>query len=493
MVSLLLLSTLVFATVSQAQNASTESIRSSATCEYFSGNNQVDVDYFLSLDYQTDLVYWNAGCAALKPACILFPKNADEVSLVVKQLRQTNETFAIKSGGHSPNKGFSSNDGGVLVSLTKLNEITLGDDGKTVRVGPGNRWQDIHKKLEGTGKTVIGGRIGHVGVGGYIVGGGLSFMSSEYGWAMNNVADMEVVLADGTVVHANPEENADLFKVLKGGGLNFGIVTTYTIYAYDQGQVWGGMVTYTADKTDRMLKAIRDFNEYYPDDKAGALIDIWLVFLYYNGPEPPPGVFDNFTDIGPLTNGAKTRSYSEYLSTNSFGVINGMQYNMGSETIPLPPASSNFMEEIHQIFYDQTSALLSVPGLLASMAVQPMPPNIVNKAIDRGGDLLAFDRDTWHFVIEFDFSYLFSSDDGVIDAGLKNISTTIQRRVLEEQASGNLPNTYSPLFMNDAHYDQDYWGRLKDASRALARAAKSKFDPNNFFAPPRVTNFYIQP
>lgn len=93
------------------------------------------------------------------------------MSTVIKTFNQNNETFAVKSGGHNPNQNFSSIDGGPLISTADLNEVTLDKESMTVRVGPGNRWEDVHKVLDGTNTTVIGGRIGNVGVGGYILGG----------------------------------------------------------------------------------------------------------------------------------------------------------------------------------------------------------------------------------------------------------------------------------------------------------------------------------
>ena len=107
----------------------------------------------------------------------------------------------------------------------------------TVRVGPGNDWQDVHKALEDTGVTVVGGRIGEVGVGGYVVGGGLSFLSTQYGWAANNIVAFEVVLANATIVTASNTSHADLYEALKGGGNNYGIVTSYIMVAHPMGQV----------------------------------------------------------------------------------------------------------------------------------------------------------------------------------------------------------------------------------------------------------------
>ena len=199
----------------------------------------------------------SVGCAALKPACIIRPANTAEMATVVRVLNQNNETFTVKSGGHNPNQNFSSIDGGPLVSTADLNEVIYDEASMTVRVGPGNRWEDVHKVLDGTGATVVGGRIGNVGVGGYILGGqcfsrdvikigrlssihlpgGLSFLSAEYGWAANNVVEFELVLSNATVVTASSTTNSDLWKALKGGGGNFGIVTSYTLQARPIGQV----------------------------------------------------------------------------------------------------------------------------------------------------------------------------------------------------------------------------------------------------------------
>jgi FAD/FMN-containing dehydrogenase len=139
--------------------------------------------------------------------------------------------------GHNPNEGFSSIQSGPLISTKHLNEVTFDTSSMTVRVGPGNDWQDVHKALEGTGVTVVGGRIGEVGVGGYVVGGGLSFLSTQYGWAANNIVAFEVVLANATIVTASNTSHADLYQALKGGGNNYGIVTAYHMVAHPMGQV----------------------------------------------------------------------------------------------------------------------------------------------------------------------------------------------------------------------------------------------------------------
>lgn len=115
--------------------------------------------------------YWSTGCAALKPQCVVYPRNAQQMSTVVKVLQQTDEPYAIKSGGHNPNKGMASVQGGPLISTANMNEVIYNRPSQTIRIGPGQSWENITDALKSYGVTVVGGRIGNVGVGGYLLGG----------------------------------------------------------------------------------------------------------------------------------------------------------------------------------------------------------------------------------------------------------------------------------------------------------------------------------
>lgn len=132
-------------------------------------------------DETTD-TYWDAENKDDRPACILFPASAKDVSVAIKALKERPSVpFAIKSGGHQFNRGFSSTDGGVLISFRpNLASVSLSEDGETAEVGPGARWQEASEALDPSNKCVVGGRVGNVGVGGYILGGGLSFLTAQY-------------------------------------------------------------------------------------------------------------------------------------------------------------------------------------------------------------------------------------------------------------------------------------------------------------------------
>jgi FAD/FMN-containing dehydrogenase len=128
--------------------------------------------------------YYNSGLAELGPACIAFPSSAEEVSTLVKLLNEHKTVpFAVKSGGHSPNPGHASVKDGVLIALRKLTGTTLDKEKKLAYVKPGGHFWDVYKALEGTGHQVVGARLGVVGIGGYLLQGGLSFLTGQYGMA----------------------------------------------------------------------------------------------------------------------------------------------------------------------------------------------------------------------------------------------------------------------------------------------------------------------
>lgn len=141
------------------------------TCDTVASRTSISILKTLSIDYNTaQTEYWSTSCGDLKPTCILEPETPEEVAAILSILHENNETFAIKSGGHNPNNYFASVDGGPLISTKKLNEIIFDAGSETVRVGPGNRWDEVGAQLDATGYTVVGGRIGNVGVGGYLLG-----------------------------------------------------------------------------------------------------------------------------------------------------------------------------------------------------------------------------------------------------------------------------------------------------------------------------------
>ncbi|KAF2866830.1 hypothetical protein BDV95DRAFT_598711 [Massariosphaeria phaeospora] len=439
--------------------------------------------------------YWSTSCSALTPSCIIFAKSAEEVSTVVKLLGNTTESFAVKSGGHNPNNYFASVQGGPLISTEHLDQTIVDQATGIIDVGPGNRLDGISAKLQGTGWTFVGGRIGNTGVGGLVLGGGLSYMSAQYGWSASSVLQYDIVFANGTIGHINKDNYPDLFKALKGGGNNFGVVTNYRLQAYRQGDIWGGNLVYlrTPDKDAKLLKAVRDFTEYNEDPKAAVivtaeranlnLVDSWIIFLFYDGPTPPAGKFQNFTDANPLLDTTRTRTYADLMAYSNWVVVKGSVVDIATETIPIPSSANavEVMEGLHSHWRNISSTTLGVPGIVASIAWQPFPRKIAQEARARSPDLIDADDSVDRIIIEMNYSFIPQSEYERMADTVEATYSGVRNRVLEWQASGKLPEAYLPVFMNYGFYRQDYFGRLRPENRALARSVANSVDPQGFF------------
>lgn len=466
------------------------------TCSEVEALGNIEVAKPLSLSYVAEQnEYWSESCSLLKPSCIIFPTSAQDVAAVIKILKGTDETWAVKSGGHNPNKYWSSVEDGPLISTAKLNHVTVDQATGIIRAGPGQRLDSISAALDGSGWTFVGGRIGNTGIGGLILGGGLSYMSAQYGWSASLVLEYEVVLADGSIVTVSETEHPDLFVALKGGVNNFGIVTTYVLQGQPQGNIYGGNLVFlrTPDKDKQLLKAVRDFTEYNTDDKAAVivtaertnvnLIDSWIIFIFYDSPTPPANIFKNFTDIGPITNTLKTQSYADLMAGSNWVIVPASTVHIATETIPLP--SDDVWEEvfdsIHTHWRETTASTLLVPGIVASIAYQPFPKSIAEKAQAAGDDLISAEPDVDKLIIEMNYSFLPGPFDAMADT-MEATYTGVRQRVLDFQADGTLPDdVYLPLFANYAFFRQDYFSRLKPESRALAAAVSAEYDPDGLF------------
>jgi FAD/FMN-containing dehydrogenase len=155
-----------------------------------------------------------------------------------------------------PVPGAASIAEGVLISTENLNTMRLTDANTIAQLGPGLRWGAVYEWISQYNLGIVGGRYGPVGVPGLLLGGGINYFSSKYGWAANTVSNFEVVLANGTIVNANAQTNPDLFWALKGGSSNFGIVTRFDVRTFPVTSVYGGTTFYKPKYVDEYLDAI---------------------------------------------------------------------------------------------------------------------------------------------------------------------------------------------------------------------------------------------
>ncbi|KAF1836151.1 FAD binding domain-containing protein [Decorospora gaudefroyi] len=214
--------------------------------------------------------YWDQKACEVKPSCVVRPRNVWELAQAVKilkrefdirseQAKQSGEgiepVFAVRGGGHSPVAGASSIQGGVVMNLGLFNDITLAEDRKSVGIGAGCKWIQVSKALEEQNLAVAGGRNAAVGIAGLSLGGGLSFFSPRYGLVCSNMIEYEVVLADGSIETASATTNPDLWRALKGGSNNFGIVTRFTARTFPFTTIWSGFLYLPSFQYSKVLAA----------------------------------------------------------------------------------------------------------------------------------------------------------------------------------------------------------------------------------------------
>ena len=190
------------------------------------------------------------------PGLVLRPRDVDEVASAVAFARDhPHLPLAIRSGGHGIS-GRSTNDGGLVIDVGALNDITILDETtRTVRIGPGARWRDVSKVLQPHGWALSSGDHGGVGVGGLATAGGIGFLSRKYGLTIDHLRAVEMVLADGRHVRASADENVELFWAARGAGANFGVAVAFEFVVDEVDQVGWAQLAFRAPDPAAYLEA----------------------------------------------------------------------------------------------------------------------------------------------------------------------------------------------------------------------------------------------
>ena len=213
----------------------------------------------------------------------------------MSELARNRIRCAVESGGHSSVVGASNINGtGVTLDLSRLASIELCPGRSTVKVGVGARWLDVYTTLEQYGLTVAGARAGTVGVGGFILGGGLSWFASSHGWACDMVDEFGLILANGTMTSANHTNHPDLFWSLKGAGTIFGVVHSMTLRTIPTSNVIGGTIAYDKGELTPLIEALVQLNH---ETTAYSTASAYLSFGIISG-RPTMGISAYMVDLG---------------------------------------------------------------------------------------------------------------------------------------------------------------------------------------------------
>ena len=347
---------------------------------------------------------WSAS-ARLAPACIVTPRNAAEVSTVLQVLQRTPEArFAIRGRGVSHWAGGNNIDGGVHIDLgVHFVGATYDPATKLASVLPGSHWGAVLRELELQHDVgVVGGRHGNVGVGGFVTGGGCSYYPAKYGFGCDNVVNAEVVLADGRVVNANKDENADLFRALKGGCANFGIVTRFDLFTFPSGPVWGGVRINDASQGPALARSVVNFTTKARKNRGAAYLVNWT----YNpllGKEPV--IVQFLVDTDGVANGP---AFAEALQTTAFAddlttrradqLVDGYLEPSGKRNVWFTLTFANDVRVVDKAallnagFVADVLAAVPADQLSAQSMFHPMPKLFFELGRGRGGNVLGMDR-----------------------------------------------------------------------------------------------------
>jgi len=205
-----------------------------------------------------------------RPALIARCADARDVARTIGFARTHDLPLAVRGGGHS-GPGLGICDDGVVAELSLLNEITVNPETLTARVGGGCTWGQIDRATHAHGLTTPSGFISTTGVGGLTLGGGIGYLTRRYGLTIDNLLGADLVLADGTLVRASAEEHPDLFWAIRGGGGNFGVVTSFQFALHPVSTVLAGPTFWPLEQTEQVMRAYREFIPAAPRELNGFL------------------------------------------------------------------------------------------------------------------------------------------------------------------------------------------------------------------------------
>lgn len=427
--------------------------------------------------------YWSAQQREISPYCVFKPSTAHDVSTAILISRLAQCPFAARSGGHSAVPGGSNIEGGITISFESLRKITLAADKKTASFQPGHTWVDIYTALEKNNTAVIGGRVSNVGVGGLTLGGGISYLSSEYGLACDNVLSYEVVTASGIIINVSQTSYPDLYWALRGGGNNFGIVTQFNVQAFPQGQMWGGMRAYTESAFPALIKAYINLgNSARKDGKAHQIlsfafsgIPLATVELDYAEPNPNATVLSEYNAIGgAIQDGTGVKSLADLtIALAGPATGDGLRQAFWTWSAKL---DEDLAVTIKDIFFEEVNAITDAANLSVSISFQVITEPILEKMTTRGGNALgltAVDGPIMNLLIALRWTNLAD------DSRLNKFAAAVKDRAVTAAKAAGKHEDY--LYMNYASPWQDPIAGYGAANKAKLQQISKKYDPTGVF------------
>ncbi|MEX0626555.1 MAG: FAD-binding oxidoreductase [Chloroflexota bacterium] len=418
---------------------------------------------------------WN-GMVDKHPALIVQCADAPDVATVIEFGRSQGLELGVKCGGHSV-LGMSIPDGGLMIDLSRMNEVRIEPEARLAHVGGGALLGDLDRASMEHGLATTAGNVSHTGVGGLTLGGGMGWLARQFGMACDNVVEYEIVTASGETLAASADENADLFWGLRGGGGNFGVVTKFTFRLHPiDGQA---LVVDFFYPIERARDVLRFFREFAAEAPAQATPTAWIGttrewpflppelyfqdlvnagFVWVGDPEEGRALLPPFRAVAePVSETVDEMTYVDLQSSNDepMGNQRGRRYMKGHYLRELS-------DEVIEAFIGRGGA----GDLLPNASLQGY-----GGAINRVGiDASAFS----HRHAKFEFLTFGSWDDPAED-GARMAASRRFGAAMEPFSSG--------VYVNVLSDEGEAGVRHAYQAESLARltALKDRYDPDNVF------------
>ncbi|KAI0200125.1 FAD-binding domain-containing protein [Astrocystis sublimbata] len=460
-----------------------EALRRALPATQFTERGSAEYDDFKQL-YQSGL------CSDINPAWAAQPTTAEEVSTFVKTIKpfalNGKAPFAIVGGGQQPAPGCSNIESGITLSLQGLKGIDIKDG--VVQVAAGESWGPVYDKLGEVGLGFSGGRSYRSGIGGLALAGGLSFVSSREGFISDGVVNFQVVLASGSIVNANADENPDLWVALRGGGNNLGIVTRFDFRTFKQGPVYGGTIYYFGDSFPKQLDAlVHELQKPDASEETHLMLSIGYSGIFgpqlmcmnqvycTQGIDKSP-VLKPFTDIQPQVdqmNSLRMHTLAEAAREQAGDRPAPKRSIYMNTTVKADVATLKAATEIYSAAIEP---LKPCKDVLLSFTLQPYARTLLERSAASGGNVLGLEPELGSLVSILFLTCWEDKDDD------EKIIGTLRKALEEIDHDAESRGTLVPFkYLNYAAPFQDPIGSYGEANQAKLRDASLQYDPDGLF------------
>ena len=407
-------------------------------------------------------------------------RTTTEVVNAVKLARDRGLRVAVRGGGHSI-AGLSTINGGMLIDLAPMNGVEVDPERKTAKVGGGAVLADLDQATQQYGLASPTGVVSDTGVAGLTLGGGYGWLRRKYGLACDNLLEAEIVCADGQVRTASADENPDLFWAIRGGGGNFGVVTSFTFRLYDVGpEVAFAATFYPIEELAQVLRGWRSYVEQAPNEVTATCVTM----TFPANPDLPEAVHDRPVAIiggvyaGDVDEGMKVMQPLRELGTPLFD-MSGPTPFVGVQTgfdalFPRDTLRAYWKSQYLSELTDD-----AIDTIAAKAGERPAPLTLVNlfhmggAIADVGEEDTAFATRRAPYMISIDGMWSDAADDAANVAWVRAAWSEIA-----EYGTGEVYLNFTGLANEAAQAGVD-----SAFGRNLRRLAevKAEYDPNNFF------------